>query len=212
MLVAVLSTTKPRFSEPSLIPPHLLGSSFYKIPDSPLTTSRTVKIALLNSPFCDNAIKRLQLMQTLTMLAKSGVRIDHRVEAAECNTNFENLTLLDIVQHSSEIYARALHTPPIPFSSRVNMNSIRALCRAVESPTHDGTWDLYPGIFTWVLLIGCAAAVEGSLEYNYFMCLLIKVSLGAGYGWLRPLREAVDNFVRVRASAEGKRDFNTKSL
>ncbi|KAF4626106.1 hypothetical protein G7Y89_g12055 [Cudoniella acicularis] len=205
LLVAVLSTSQPRFSQPSLMPPNFLGTTFYKIADSPLTTRRTMKVALLKSPFCEKAIQSLQYVQTLTMLVISGIDSGLPtlpIQEPERITGQKSLTLLEIIQHTSDIYARALQTPPIPFSSRVNWDSIRAICRAVESPANDSVWDQFPGIFTWILMVGCAAAEEGSTEYNYFMCLLIKVALGAGYGWLKALREAVSTFVVVRARAE----------
>jgi hypothetical protein len=64
-------------------------------------------------------------------------------------------------------------------------------------------WDRFPGILTWVLLVGCAAAEEGSTEHNFFVCLLIKVALGAGYGWLDALTEAVKTFIKVKELSEG---------
>ena len=85
----------------------------------------------------------------------------------------------------------------------MNRVSVREVCRAVESPANDNVWNQYPGIFIWVLLVGYAAAEQGSTEYNYFVCLLIKVALGAGYGWLDALTEAVKSFIRVKALAGG---------
>jgi hypothetical protein len=51
--------------------------------------------------------------------------------------------------------------------------------------------------------VGCSAAEEGSTEYSFFVCLLIKVALGAGYGWLDALTEAVKTFIMVKEFSEG---------
>ncbi|KAH8684511.1 hypothetical protein BGZ60DRAFT_397709 [Tricladium varicosporioides] len=202
LLVAFLSTSQPRFSPPSLLPADVLGSTFYKLADSPLTSMRTLKVALSNSPFCEASITCLQRAQSLTIHVMSGNRSYPSAQEPETTTEHGRLNLLEIIQHTSQIYERALLTPPMPFSSRINRNSVVALCQAVESPLNDYTWDECPGILTWVLLVGCAASEEESVEYNYFMCLLIKIFLGAGYGWLDELREAVITIVAIKARAE----------
>lgn len=132
----------------------------------------------------------------------NGNRSYPSTQEPEINSEHGRLNLLEIIQHTSQIYERALLTPPMPFSSRINRDSVVALCQAVESPLNDYTWDEFPGILTWVLLVGCAASEEESVEYNYFMCLLIKIFLGAGYGWLGELREAVITIVAIKARAE----------
>ena len=204
LLVAALSTSQPRFAQPSLVPGNLLGSIVYKVPDSPLTTGTTLKIALQNSLFDEKSIKYLQRVQILTMLRISGVssNITEDPEMSTIKLQHEALTVSEIIQHTSEIHLRALQTPPIAFSSAINREPVRALCRAVENPAHDHVWDKFPGILAWILLVGCAAAKEESTEYNYFMCLLIKVALGAGYGWLDSLTVAVRTFVKVKERAE----------
>ena len=110
-------------------------------------------------------------------------------------------TLFSIIQQTSDIYLGALQTPPIPFCSPIHRRSTVNLCQAVESPANDEVWDRFPGVFIWVLLVGCAASEERSTEYNYFVCLLIKVALGAGYGWLDVLTEAVKTFIKVKELA-----------
>ena len=122
---------------------------------------------------------------------------------SEARMEHHNSKLFEVIQQTSVIYFGALQTPSIPFSSPINRMSIREVCRAVESPANDRVWDQYPGIFIWVLLVGCAAAEQGSTEDNYFLCLLIKVALGAGYGWLDALTEAVKSFIRVKTLAGG---------
>ena len=124
-------------------------------------------------------------------------------EVAEVEMEHHTPTLFEIIQKTSDIYLGALQDRPIPFSSPINWKSTKAICRAVESPANEDVWDRFPGIFIWVLLVGCAAAEQGSTEYNYFVCLLIKVALGAGYGWLDSLTEAVNTFINVKALTEG---------
>ena len=211
LIVAALSMKQPRFCKPTLLPGNLLGSMFYKISDSPLTTGRTLKMALRDSSFCERSIRYLQWAQIITMLRMSGARLasninvdDDEQENYEPETKMGHgtINLFQIIQQTSDIYIAALQTPPIPFSSRINRKSAKALCQAVESPTNDELWDQCPGIFIWVLLVGCAAAEAGSTEYNYFVCLLIKVALGAGYGWLDVLTEAVKTFITVKSLTE----------
>lgn len=144
------------------------------------------------------------------MLRISGARSDDFVDEQddyepETKMRQSTINLFQIIQQTSDIYLGALQTPPIPFSSPINRKTTVALCQAVESPANDDVWDQFPGIFTWVLLVGCAAAEEGSTEYNFFVCLLIKVALGAGYGWLDTLTEAVKAFIKVQELAEGKK-------
>jgi hypothetical protein len=183
----------------------LLGSIHYKTVDSPLTAGRTLKIALKDSPFGERGIRYLQRAQMMTMIRISGAAssdFEDEPEPCEAEVEYDTPTLFQIIQKTSDIYVGTLQIPPTPFSSPVNRKSTRALCRAVESPANDDVWDRYPGIFTWVLLVSCAAAEEGSTEYNYFACLLIKVALGAGYGGLDALTEAVKTFVKIKALAE----------
>jgi hypothetical protein len=206
VLVGALSGRQPRFSQPTLFPRDLLDSRYPKIADSPLNAGRTLKIALKGSHFGQKGIAYLQRAQILTMLRLSGGSSSDFVdetEFSEAGTEHHNSKLFQVIQQTSVIYFGALQTPSIPFSSPVNRMSIREVCRAVESPANDTVWDQYPGIFIWVLLVGCAAAEQGLTEYNYFVCLLIKVALGAGYGWLDALTEAVKSFIRVKALAGG---------
>jgi hypothetical protein len=206
VLVGALSGRQPRFSQPTLFPRDLLDSRYPKIADSPLNAGRTLKIALKGSHFGQKGIAYLQRAQILTMLRLSGGSSSDFVdetEFSEAGTEHHNSKLFQVIQQTSVIYFGALQTPSIPLSSPVNRMSIREVCRAVESPANDTLWDKYPGIFIWVLLVGCAAAEQGLTEYNYFVCLLIKVALGAGYGWLDALTEAVKSFIRVKALAGG---------
>ena len=167
-----------------------------------------MKIALKESPFGERGARYLHRAQIITM---------HRIAGTSCNFSeykhdpYEPETRMDqdtsalfrVIQQTSDIYLGALQTPRIPFSSPINRKTTVALCQAVESPANDDVWDRFPGIFTWVLLVGCAAAEEGSTEYNFFVCLLIKVALGAGYGWLDALTEAVKTFIKVKELSEG---------
>lgn len=176
---------------------------YYKVADSPLTTKRTMKIALKESSFGDRGIRYLQRAQMITMHRIAGTSCsyaEYKNDLYEPETRMEQniSTLFRIIQQTSDIYLGALQTPPIPFSSSINRKSAIALCQGVESPANDDVWDRFPGILVWVLLVGCAAAEEGSTEYNYFVCLLIKVVLGAGYGWLDTLTEAVKTFIKVK--------------
>ncbi|PMD43248.1 hypothetical protein L207DRAFT_292210 [Hyaloscypha variabilis F] len=179
----------------------------YKISDSPLTTKASMKSALKDSSFCERGIRYLQWAQMITMHRINGTSCsysEYQHDHLEPDSRMQESTspLFRIVQRTSDIYLGALRTPPIPFSSPINRKWAVALCSAVESPTNDEVWDRCPGIFTWVLLVGCAAAEEGSTEYNYFVCLLIKVALGAGYGWLDTLTEAVKRFIKIKELAK----------
>jgi hypothetical protein len=165
-----------------------------------------MKIAVKESAFGERETRYLQRAQMITM---------HRIAGTNCSNTYykhdyyqpnttlrqDTSTLFRIIQQTSDIYLGALQTPPIPFSSSVNRNSTIALCQAVESPVNDDVWDRFPGVFIWVLLVGSAAAEVGSTEYNYFACLLIKVALGASYGWLDALTEAVKTFIQVKGLA-----------
>jgi len=165
-----------------------------------------MKIALKDSSFCERGIRYLQRAQMITMHRINGTSCsfsEYKHDHLEPETRMQQdtSTLFRIIQQTSDIYLGALQTPPIPFSSPRNKQSTIDLCQAVESPANDEVWDRCPGIFIWVLLVGCAAAEEGSTEYNYFVCLLIKVALGAGYGWLDVLTEAVKTFIKVKELA-----------
>jgi hypothetical protein len=167
-----------------------------------------MKIALKESSFGERGIKYVQRAQMITMHRIAGTSCSyseymHDLYEPETRMDQETSTLFQIIQQTSDIYLGALQTPPIPFSSPINRKFTLPLCKAVESPANDEVWDRFPGIFIWVLLVGCASAEEGSIEYNYFVCLLIKVALGAGYGWLEVLTEAVKTFIKVRELAQG---------
>ena len=52
-------------------------------------------------------------------------------------------------------------------------------------------------------MTAATAAPEMSLEHSYFVSLLVKVGLGAGYGWFEELGAAMRAFTVVKRKAEG---------
>lgn len=106
----------------------------YEVSDPPLTTGRTLRVALRNSLFGENAIKSLQCAQTITMLHVSRVPSTRFQRSPEAILQQNILDSTEIVHHTSEIHLRSLQIPLVPFSSTtINRNSARGLCRAVES-------------------------------------------------------------------------------
>lgn len=52
-------------------------------------------------------------------------------------------------------------------------------------------------------MTGAAASPDTSSEHSYFVSLLMKVGLGAGYGWFDDLSRAMEVFKGIKRRAEG---------
>lgn len=218
LVSAVMSSKYPRFTiHHSPLPRPLLtmiGTNIIKILDSPLYGQEPLETILQGSEFCSEAISILHRMRVLTNLAldprfKAGMLTLTSPEETTTSTPYiptdghSAPSLLRIIYLTSVNYQRALLMPPIPFASPVNKSTMEELCRALESPSHDATWDHYPGILVWCLLTGAAATQNGMPEHGLLTSLLIKVALGAGYGWWEEIGETMITFLRIKMRAEG---------
>ncbi|PVH89958.1 hypothetical protein DL98DRAFT_8486 [Cadophora sp. DSE1049] len=202
-----MGNTTPRFSQaaaPASIPSNILGIRLNRISDSPLCSTRRLENALRGSAFCLKSIQSLQHMQDLTAGHQTRSTSPKYTLPPLSATNNKPITLLHRIIHlTATIFAGAKHTPPTPFSSSLNLPIAQELCQALESPANDATWDAFPGIFVWILLTGAAASPDTSPEHSYFVSLLMKVGLGAGYGWFDELSRAMEVFTGIKRRAEG---------
>lgn len=122
-----------------------------------------------------------------------------RAEIAESDP----YSLLRIIRLAAKIYIGAFQTPPIPFSSTLNKTAVRQLTRALESEVNDATWDHFPGIFSWILLVAAAAFETDGSHFPFMQFLLMGIGLGSGYGWFREFSLAIHTFRKVKNRAEG---------
>ncbi|KAH6723911.1 hypothetical protein BKA61DRAFT_587331 [Leptodontidium sp. MPI-SDFR-AT-0119] len=205
LIVSIMSNTSPRFIQTTALtslPSNILGIKLNRISDSPLCSPRRLEYILRGSPFCKKSIQSLQHMQDLASGQQS--RALNSTLPPLTATNNKPITLLHRIIHlTATIFASATHTHPEPFSSPLNLPIAQELCQALESPTNDATWDAFPGIFVWILLTGAAASPDTSPEHSYFVSLLMKVGLGAGYGWFEELSKAMRVFTGIKRRAEG---------
>jgi hypothetical protein len=153
-------------------------------------------------------------MRNLTIFITRGLNInidvieyvpqspDHdNIIAGSLHAEPPTLSLYRIIQTTASIYTRALSSPPTPFSSSVNKEAVEEICRAIESPANDSTWDEYPGVLVWVLLTGVAAARDLP-GHSLLVSFLVRAGLGAGYGWWEELSEGIYAFMKVKRRAE----------
>lgn len=219
MIVAMLSNNPPRFPilrsiHPILPPTDMLGTSMQRIYDSPLCSSGTLHHALAGSEFCEESIQTLQRMRNLTIFITRGLNINvdvmnyvpqspehDGINARSLHAEPATPSLHRIIQTTASIYTQALSSPPIPFASSVNREAAEEICRAIESPANDATWDQYPGILIWVLLTGVAAARDLP-GHSLLVSFLVRVGLGAGYGWWEELSEGMVTFMKVKRRTE----------
>ncbi|KAK0124243.1 hypothetical protein ONS95_009218 [Cadophora gregata] len=207
LIVAIMSNTTPRFIQASTstsLPPNILGIRLNRISDSPLCSTRRLEHVLRGSPFCLKSIQSLQHMQDLTTSHQTRLSSPKYTLPPLSATANKPITLLHRIIHlTATIFAAATHTPPTPFSSPLNLPIAQELCQALESPDNDATWDAFPGIFVWILLTGAAASPDMSPQHSYFVSLLMKVGLGAGYGWFDELSTSMGVFTTIKRRAEG---------
>jgi hypothetical protein len=223
MIVATMSNTVPRFPTlksplPLIRPLNMPGINVSRIYDSPLYSSGTLIDALEESKFSDESIHALQRLRDLTIFASRGLNIntamvdfihtspdDYYSQAQSIDGDSDILypapSLDRVIQLTASIYLGAISNPPIPFFSHQNWAFAQELCAAIESPANDSTWDQFPGILTWVLLTGVAAAKE-FFGHSLLMSLLVRVGLGAGYGWWEELTEMMITFMKIKRKAE----------
>lgn len=205
LVVSLMSNTVPRFSNtnsPASIPANILGIRLNRTSDSPLCSTGRLENVLRGSAFCLKSVQCLQHMHDLATGQQSGS--PKYVLPPLSATSNKPITLLHRIIHlTATIFAGATHTPPTPFSSSLNLPIAQELCQALESPTNDATWDAFPGIFVWILLTGAAASPDTSPEHSYFVSLLLRVGLGAGYGWFDKLSTAIEVFTGIKKRAEG---------
>ncbi|KUJ12873.1 uncharacterized protein LY89DRAFT_195693 [Mollisia scopiformis] len=122
------------------------------------------------------------------------------------NTNSESETrVFDTIHCASQIYQRALSTPPIQFTSPQNEQDIQELYESMSASVSDGFWKRYTGIWMWVLCVGCATSSD-RMERPYWMHLLSKVLFafsGGRPGWIEitgALRKFLEVQERIRKS------------
>ncbi|KAH7343002.1 hypothetical protein BKA65DRAFT_302945 [Rhexocercosporidium sp. MPI-PUGE-AT-0058] len=205
LIVSIMSNTSPRFNQTTAttsLPSNILGIRLNRISDSPLYSSRRLEYILRGSPFCKKSIQTLQHMQDLTNGQQSRT-LTYTLPPLTATANKPITLLHRIILLTATIFESATQTPPTPFSSPINLPIAQELCQALESPINDATWDAFPGIFVWILLTGAAASPDTSAEHSYFVSLLMKVGLGAGYGWFEELSKAMGAFTRIKRRAEG---------
>jgi hypothetical protein len=182
-MVAVISTGRPRFPVLRSTQPAIPSSDLIhvKIFDSPLWGSCTFKNLPQKSGLCPESIIILQLLRNLTIFLSANVGdapnpgSDFNALANTKNWNMTHLSapsVLNVIRLTSSIYSAALTTPPIPFTSPLNRALAEDLCRAIESPINDYTWDQFPGILIWILLVGSAAAANMP-EHSFFVSMLL---------------------------------------
>lgn len=223
MIVATISNTMPRFPilrspRPLLRPVNIPMRNTGRIYDSPLHSTGTLVDALDDSEFSGESIHTLQRLRNLTIFSSKGLNINTGIAnftpslpdtrylykqrmIDDDDTYYPAPSLDRVIELTSSIYLGALSNPPIPFSSHRNWAAAKELCAAIESPVNDATWDEYPGILVWVLLTGAAAAKEFP-EHSLLTSLLIRVGLGAGYGWWEELSEMMVTFMKMKRRAE----------
>jgi hypothetical protein len=195
-----------RSTQPAIPPPDLIQ---VKIFDSPLWGPCTFKDLPQKSGLCPESIIILQSLRNLTISLSANIGdaanpgSNSNALANTKNSNMPYLlgpSVLNVIRLTSSIYSAALTTPPIPFTSPLNRSLAEDLCRAIESPINDDTWDQFPGILVWILLVGSAAAANMP-EHSFFVSMLTKVGLGAAFGWWNEMSEAMRAFLEIKQRA-----------
>jgi hypothetical protein len=111
------------------------------------------------------------------------------------------LTIHNVLILCSKIYRQALDQSPVAFTSPQNHGTLTLLHQALSRTSGDDTWLHFPGILTWVLLTGLAAATQRP-ERTLFVTYLGEVSLWAMQGWWEDFVEAFLNFREIQRTAE----------
>jgi hypothetical protein len=190
------------------MPKSILGPGREVVAGSPLYCHGAIRNVLQDPAFCEESTAVLQHLQDLTILAVADAESLVMENAA---TKFLNElrtvqsdppTLLRMIHLTGIIHSRALRKPLVPFSSDINQDIVTELCRTLESPIHDATFDQYPGILIWILLTTTAALDTSRKEHGFVVSLLTKVGLSAGYGWWEELQFAMRAFLKIKLKTE----------
>ncbi|KAH7342224.1 hypothetical protein BKA65DRAFT_287822 [Rhexocercosporidium sp. MPI-PUGE-AT-0058] len=190
-MVAVTTTTTPRFRDQNPQRPSRYTNHSNQNPDSPLHGVEPFTTALFSSSaFCPATLTLLHEMRCLTKRSK-----------ATLSRGVGMGVVYEIVNAAANIYRRAFLK--VPFEASCNERDVERICELLEDEGCDDTWVAYPGVLMWILLVGIAAAGKGGRRERSFLTMFFyRVGTTAVWWGTEECTEAVMTFLRVKREVE----------
>ncbi|KAL2076212.1 hypothetical protein VTL71DRAFT_1155 [Oculimacula yallundae] len=182
LIVAVTTTTRPRFWDQNPQKPAIYTNLSNQIADSPLHGTMDFG----SSSFCPATLILLQEMRDLTNGVKATL------------SRGTGTGLFPIIDAASSIYRRAFLK--VPFDSPCNSKDVERICELLEDHSADETWVKYPGLLMWILLVGMSAAKRE--RRSFLTMFLYRVGTTAVWWGMDECTMAVMTFLRVKRRAE----------
>ncbi|PQE10533.1 tachykinin family protein [Rutstroemia sp. NJR-2017a BVV2] len=210
LLAAVMTSSEPRFppissTTPRNVPQSIDAENIQINSESPLYAIQNYKN--FEPPFSDQTIAILQDMSILVaaILEEKAQPTElrgpkaHQIHALPNN---QSSSLLMLIHLTSTIFHPALGSPPIPFTSTRNTQSVMKICEILEDISLDATFVRYPGILLWVLLTTASAAADRP-ERGYLVTFLLRIGTSAIWWGMEEFVSSVKMFMYLKKRAEG---------